>query len=138
MVITIPNGWYAELHYVNDDLSLYATIVSWTDETYEVEQLDGVHNIMLNIKYGSAGATNITQQMVNSVDWVIALYYVTTTDGYYPAASYEEFSELRRRVDTIDENIDDIPLNIVLENCVRKYEGEQTEVYDMSKITLIN
>ena len=96
--VIIPSGWYCGFYYVDDNnVSLQDITQGWQTGTVEFS-LNGFNDIMLNIKYGSAGTTTIDQTLLNGVLWQITLYF---SGGYKPAAPYDEFSDVKNDVDGV-------------------------------------
>ena len=93
LTVTIPQGYYAQFYYVNDDNISLGTVtgsLDWYVGTKELE-INGEHDIMLNIKYGSAGNTDITQEMLANLGWETEK---SVSAGYAPAAPYSAIEQL--------------------------------------------
>ncbi len=93
LTVTIPQGYYAQFYYVNDNnisLGSVTGSLDWYVGTKELE-INGEHDIMLNIKYGSAGNTNITQEMLANLGWETEK---SVSAGYAPAAPYSELATI--------------------------------------------
>ena len=93
LTVTIPEGYYAQFYYVNDDNISLGTVtgsLDWYVGTKELE-INGEHDIMLNIKYGSAGDTDITQEMLANLGWETEK---SVSVGYAPAAPYSEVATI--------------------------------------------
>lgn len=72
--VIIPSSYYAGAFFINnkDIKQASQSDGTWYNGTLEVYS-DGKLDIMLNIKYGDAGTSKMTQNMLNSVVWSITL-----------------------------------------------------------------
>ena len=93
MSITVPSGYYANIYYVNaSNVMQSAVLVDWQGVGTVNLELNGAFDLMLNIKYGSAGTTNITSDMLASAPFVVTK---SVMFGYNPAAPLSELEDLK-------------------------------------------
>lgn len=96
ITVTIPSGYYANFYYVNaSNVSQGAVLVDWPGVGTVNLELNGQYDLMLNIKYGTDGNTNITADMLASAPFVVTK---SVMSGYYPAAPLSQLEDLEDNI----------------------------------------
>ena len=100
--VTAPSDYYFTAYEVDDDNASVGQIVSdfQAEATFQVS---GEHDVMLNIKYQSAGTTTITTSMLSGKEWTIVKK--TPSLNFEPAAPNSDFVEVKSDVETINDTL---------------------------------
>ena len=86
----IPSGWFVALHLCNSSWAIIEN-KDWLTSFTDID-LEGFHYVQLVIKYGSAGTTDITEQMLASFSCTLTEIFPAGT--FAPAAPMEDVAEL--------------------------------------------
>ena len=100
--VTAPSDYYFIAYEVYDNNASVVSLSSaW--ENSDTFQVSGDYDVMLNIKYGSAGTTNITTQMLTGKDFTIVKNYPSL--AFESAAPYDEFTVLQESMEVVDNTL---------------------------------